>query len=172
MTISKWTAAGGLAIALLVGLLFGRYAAPSRVMERDHIVTTDREIESTWRAYVGRTKVENNVRTRWLTKTVWAKDGSVTQTRQAAEDRQTKQETTVDAREAKVREVVKYQEVVHEKIIEAKRPDWLIGARAGLGLDRQPVYGGEIDRRILGPVWIGAWGQYPTAGGVSVKLMF
>ena len=179
MTVSRWTAAGSLAGALLVGLLVGRYATPAKVVERDRIVTTDRDTELTWRAYVGRTETRTAEKTAWRTITKWKPGGETVQT--VYVDRAAESSNTTEAEErtatAKERVVTRVEE--HERIVAAPRTDWLIGARAGLRFDDgRPVYGGEVARRIAGPFHIGAWAQASglsrdgAAAGVVLSVLF
>lgn len=51
----------------------------------------------------------------------------------------------------------------------AAPPSWRVGGLAGLSASG-PVYGGEVSRRVLGPIWVGAWGLSVPAGGVSVGV--
>lgn len=53
------------------------------------------------------------------------------------------------------------------------KPQWKAGVQAGYNFSSfQKVYGAQIDRRILGPLFIGAWGNSDHAGGVSVSIEF
>jgi hypothetical protein len=173
MTISKWTFGGIVGVALLLGLAFGRFGLPSKVIERDHIVTTDREVSSTWHAYVGRSETHTEQQTKWQTVTRWEKDGSVVQTVQAQSDTKTDQVTQVSDQTSTKKEIEQKREEIHERIVESKKPDWLIGAGAGFNIEqRVPIYKAEVDRRIIGPVFLGVSAQYPVAVLAEVKLLF
>lgn len=50
--------------------------------------------------------------------------------------------------------------------------NWLVGAGAGLDTHLQPVYSVQMNRRILGPIFIGAWGTTSKSGGLSLSLEF
>lgn len=49
------------------------------------------------------------------------------------------------------------------------RPDWHVSALVGLP---GPVYGAHVQRRILGPVSVGAWALTSKAAGVSLGVEF
>jgi len=176
MTVSKWTAAGVLAATLLLGLAVGRFTLPSKTIEKDHIVTSDREVESSFHAYVGHIEIKTDTKVQWQTVTKWEKDGTVTQTVAAVSQQEQATKSDTNEQESQIREVVKYQEVTHEKIVEAKKPDWILGAGAGINFDRHDlIYQADVSRRIIGPVFATGWGEKSTRGwaaGVGVKLLF
>jgi hypothetical protein len=179
MTISKPIAAGVVVAILLTGYAFGRFTTPSKVIERDHIVETSRDTELTWHAYVGHTETKNETKVAWKTETKWLPGGVVVQTVVANSDHTESASTSTVENDGKLREKIVEKIVDHEKIVEGKKPDWLVGAKVGLQLDGwKPIYGGEVARRIIGPVFVGAWGQAggaTTAGataGLGVTLLF
>lgn len=51
-----------------------------------------------------------------------------------------------------------------EKIIDFRRPEWLLGG----GIDTKGGYVLSVDRRILGPIFIGAFGS--TSGIFGAKI--
>ncbi len=64
------------------------------------------------------------------------------------------------------------------KTAESKRPDWKVTGLVGLDAPSLlrggvvPVYGGLIQRRIVGPFSAGAWGLSTGAVGVSLSVEF
>lgn len=76
------------------------------------------------------------------------------------------------------KEVVKFVEhtEVKEKLklVEAPKPDWRVGALVGVQVTSptSPIYGGIVERRILGPVSAGAWGLSNGTVGVTATLEF
>lgn len=53
------------------------------------------------------------------------------------------------------------------------RPDWKVQATAGMAAFRgEMIYGIGIERRILGPIAVGAFGQTNGVVGLSVSLEF
>jgi hypothetical protein len=179
MTISRWTAAGGVAGALLLGLLLGRYATPAKVVETEKLVSYDRDTELTWHAYVGHTESKIEEKTNWKTVTEWKPGDVVTQTVYVDRDRTEVTHTDTATTDGKLKERVVEKIVEKTKLVESKPLDWLVGAKVGLQLDtRQPVYGAEASRRIIGPVFVGVWGQAAgasldgAAAGVGVTILF
>jgi hypothetical protein len=179
MTISKWTAIGIAAAILLLGYGFGRFTTPSKLIERDRIVETSRDTELTWHAYVGRTESKSETKVAWKTETKWLPGGTVIQTVVANSDHTEASSTDAATTDGKLKERIVEKVVDHEKIVENKKPDWLVGAKVGLQLDGwKPVYGGEVARRIIGPVFVGAWAQAGgvtttrAAAGLGVTLLF
>lgn len=171
MTVSRWTAAGALAGALFLGLVVGRWAAPARVLERDHIVTSDRETSSAWHAYVGRTELRERTSTRWKTTTRWTPGGTVEQEAVALADTAREERAETSAAAAATREIVRYEERERLKVVETKRPDWLIGAGAGYQLERRELaYGLQVGRRIAGPVFLELEARKPWAAMLFLKL--
>ncbi len=58
------------------------------------------------------------------------------------------------------------------KIVENK-PDWKASALVGYNLDKSAmVYGASVDRRILGNIFVGAWGTTDKQVGLSVGMEF
>jgi hypothetical protein len=179
MQISKPIAAGVVVAILLVGYAFGRFTTPGKLIERDHIVETSRDTELTWHAYVGRTENKSTTKVAWKTETKWLPGGTVVQTVVANSDHTEASTTDVAESGGKLKERIVEKIVDRERIVENEKPDWLIGAKAGLRLDDgQPVYGGEISRRIIGPVFVGAWAQASgaategAAAGIGVTLLY
>lgn len=173
MTRERWLAVGAAAAALVAGLAIGRWAAPARVLERDRIVTVDRETSSAWRAYVGQTITRARTETRWKTVTVWAKDGGVTQTAVALAEQATDASSTATEHQAAVRESVRSQDVSHERRVEVHRPNWLIGGGAGYDLGRRElVYGLQVGRRLAGPVFVELAAAMPRSVSINLKLAF
>lgn len=182
MTISKWTAAGGLAIPLFVGLIIGRYTMPKRVIERDRIVTIDSEKEARSEAYVGRGEIVTKREVVYNTRTEWRSDGTVVAITEAASTDDAREATVVEKTVIEVREVVKYVDKETIKIVESPRKDWLITGRVGAHFERPSfddwIYGASVQRRILGPFHAGAWLQgsgwsvEDAAGGVAVSVVW
>lgn len=68
-------------------------------------------------------------------------------------------------------EVVREVEVVRQ--VRAPLPDWRLSGMVGLDIPGgHAVYGGSVERRILGPIHVGAWGLSTGALGVSAGVSF
>ena len=171
MTISRWTA-GGIALAiLLLGIGIGKFATPSKTIERDHIVTSERDTELSWHAYVGHTESKIETKTQWQTVTKWLPGGTVVQTQVAVQDHIEATKTDTAESDGKQTERVVEKVVDHEKVVESAKPDWILGAGAGVTVGHEILYSGEISRRIIGPVFLSVQAQKPWAAMVGVKLL-
>lgn len=70
-------------------------------------------------------------------------------------------------------ETIKEKEVY--KLKEPVLAQWRAGPMVGVAFNSKPsfngvVYGGEVERRILGPFWLGVWGAGNTKVGGSTGL--
>lgn len=155
--------------ALAIGVAVGRWSAP-RALERDHIVTSERDTELRFSAYVGRTTTTATTSTKWRIATRWLPSGQVEQIAEAARDTtETKNETTAATQETK-REELHESETRRE--LAPARADWYVAARAGLDLSARPIFGGSVARRVLGPLYFEAWAMRPLAAGIGLALAF
>ena len=113
-------------------------------------------------------------------------DGSKTKT--TTSDKSLDQKTTETKHEVEVKVVTVEKQVVvtqtetvvkeveKEKIVTAAKPDWKLGLMVGAApqvpnvVDTAILVGVEADRRIVGPVFLGAWvmGGSPVVGGFRV----
>ena len=157
---------------LLLGIAIGRFATPAKTIERDHIVTSERDTELTWHAYVGHTEIQVDTKTNWETITKWEPGGVVVQTVVANQDKHEATKTDVAENDGKLSERVVEKIVDHEKIVEAAKPDWIFGAGVGVNTTLNPIYAGSIARRIVGPVFLEVQAQRPWAATVGVKILY
>ena len=79
---------------------------------------------------------------------------------------------TVQAQEVRVevREVEVVREVERRVEVHTPLPDWRVGALVGVDLRAGFVYGGEVQYRIAGPVYVGAGAL--TSGTIVAALGF
>lgn len=59
---------------------------------------------------------------------------------------------------------------VAREVRTAARPTWSLGALVGGSLSLRPVWGGYVRRRVVGPLWAGAWGLSSGVAGVSLGI--
>ena len=59
-------------------------------------------------------------------------------------------------------------------VITNDKPQWKVAAMTGLNIHSLsvPVYGGQVERRIIGPISAGIWGLNNGTGGVQLSLEF
>lgn len=166
-----WKLYAAAALALVVAFAFGRWSAP-KPLERDHIVTSERDTELSFHAYVGHTITIATSETKWRTITKWEPSGEVVQVRELARSSETKTEQTQTDTSKHEQTAELHQDLEHERKPAHPGPDWLVAARAGVDLKLSPILGASVSRRILGPVYLEAWGARPWAGGLGIGLAF
>lgn len=138
-----------------LGFGFGKYSAPTKVVEVEKIktVTVEKVVEK---------KAEKkNVKT----VVVQAPDGTTTTT--------TTDTSTVDTNTNTDTNTVATDE--KKKTTTYSRPNWRLAALGGFdpnGNIGKPIYGGSIERRILGPIFVGAFGMSNKSFGVSLSFEF
>ena len=156
----------------------GRWSKPTEVRETvkyvEKIVYQDREVVKTVEVVKWRKQVAKDVH-RETTTTKTPDGGSVTTTVIDSRDR-----TTVGADSAtqvdKTKDtlVTKDSELRTEKVTINQR-DWLhFTVQAGTNVTGIPklTWGGTAEIRLIGPVWVGAWGNSALFFGGSVGLGF
>jgi len=103
---------------------------------------------------IKQTQVVEQVRVRTVTKTVQKPDGSK-EIVQVIEDNSTK--------------TAKGSSTVEKRL----KPNWILGVSAGTRLSSfEPVYALETNRRLIGPVFAGAYGRTDGEFGFTIKLEF
>lgn len=61
---------------------------------------------------------------------------------------------------------------ISEHSAPVKGPTWLISAGTSLDIDRVQAYQVQVQRQILGPVFLGIYGSTRKEAGVSVGVLF
>lgn len=194
---SKIGVAVGAAILLLCGSFgAGRYSRPARVEVREHTVTQTQIVEKIVNHDVIQTqvvhdtvKVDNVV-----TKIVWEKapDGTVRTVETITDLSKTAEQTSAASQHVTdTRTDVSASsktETTKSTVTEYARPAWSVAVMPGLDLRglasdgisglstaslvKRGVLGVSVDRRIIGPVFVGAWGNTSGAGGLTVRVEF
>lgn len=96
--------------------------------------------------------IKNNIVT--IVKTITKPDGT-TETISETTDKSTKKETS------------------RKEAIVVARKDWMIGASASTKFSNlEPIYGAQVQRRILGPFYLGATASTDKTVGVSLGFEF
>ena len=160
-----WVVLGGVGLGV-AGYGAGRYAAPTKVEERERVVERLVVDEKTVEARVAAAKVtwEKDIQDHSETRVIY-KDGKVVE-RIVYRDRDTHSEgTKVEVKTVEVVREVKVEvlrEVEREKIVTRDAPRLTIGATVGWA--GVPTYGAFAGVRILGPLTLLAQGE----GGAGV----
>jgi hypothetical protein len=136
-----------LAILLAAGLGYagGRYAQPSQV-----VIQTKEVVKTV-------TVVQHDTVT--ITKQVKKPDGT-TETDTTITDKD------VDTTNSSMKES-------SSETITNLKPQWKATGQYGYNFSSaEKVYGAEVDRRILGPIFVGVWGNSDHVGGLAVSVEF
>lgn len=152
----------GAIVALAVAFAAGRYTTPTKTVERVEYVERVREVRLTQIARVTDIK--------WKRVTVTTPDGTTTATEEA--------ETHENENSSEVAKTDKDNKATTEKVTTAAKSQWTIFVTPGVTIPMagnsfsavRPTIGVQVNRRLLGPVWAGAWFQTFGAAGVSVGL--
>lgn len=195
MGVSKYMLIGATATALFVGLgvgvFVGRYTAPTKTLERERIITVTDEFTARWHTWTSRTASANTAATqevvRWKTEIVYRPDGTpasstVTAERGASTLTASSSTAAAGAAGGELARKVEYKDREVFKLVERQaHPDWLLTAGVGLrAFDfsrKNVVVTVLVQRRMLGPVYAGAWASSTAepgapAGGLAVGLTF
>lgn len=141
----------GLAVAvLLTTFTAGRYSAQSAKVATKIDTTVTEDKKSTQDKHKQTTTITEK-----------KPDGTTKTVTKVTEDTETKKDTTTDS-------------VSHtQQVVTPVKSSLNISALAGLDLSgRLPVYGVSINKQVLGPVTLGAYGLTNGVIGVSIGLNF
>lgn len=175
-------------LALILGYGGGRYAQPAKVVEKEKIVTQIQEkLVYQDRVVVQKVLVEVEKKHEHVETTTTKKpDGEVVTTTKT----DTNTDETTKENETKTEEKVVYKDRIVQQVVEKEKlvlrqPDWRIAAGVGVSiphyLGQQDVgvpipYGlviqAEADRRIIGPVWLGVFGNTQGTAGLMLSAVF
>jgi hypothetical protein len=169
--------AGAALAALVAGFLTGRYSRSPQVVTKDVVRVETRDVVKTQVVHDVQTVHDVEIKLRTVTRWQTSPGGVTTVVQEVARDTQaeTKRATHVDAKQDR-----DTQQTVVELHTADARPSWSVavlpgiqfaGARA-VDLYGPAVVGVAIERRILGPVWLGAWGSTSGAAGLSLRGEF
>lgn len=170
---------GGACVALLLAFAAGWAAHPDpdiRIDERGREAATVQTVEvyGSAQEWVTRRELDqrrDEVRVVYRERLPDGTERSLERTETS--DHRHEQEADAGHREeqaAKVERVEVVREVERRVEVSTPAPDWRI---AGLvGYDGGVVYGASVDRRILGPITVGAWGLSSGSVGASVGIVW
>lgn len=183
---NRWVQLTGVALLLFaLGYGTGRFAQPARVVEKtvyqdkvvEKVIYQDKVVEKVVKVYVK----SKNLHTE--TSTEKRPDGTVVTKTTTDVKTDTKTDTTADKAAEKVvyKDRIVEKLVVKEKLVEAKKIDWLVHAGVGISVPTllgkaQPgvpglkgaVIEAGVDRRVIGPLFMGVFGD--SQGTVGLKL--
>lgn len=160
-----WVAVACLALAV-VAFALGRHSAPTRVVTQT--VTVEKRVEVA--AKVADTAVSTDKGVQWRERVVYRPGGVTVVTRETVRA----DTATATTHAAETHAVTAEHAAATLRIIERPRlAQWSLGAFAGAGLDGSRHAGGEVSRRLFGPIWLGAQvDAVARAGTLHVRLEF
>ncbi len=163
---------GAFVIALLCGFWTGRATAPTRMVtvERTREVKVAGETRVVTQTVESATSSKDVVR--WRTRVVTRTDGTREETAEVVSGAERAGASATRASETEAR--VEYRDREVERRVEVTREAsrWVLGARAGVRLDRTPVYGGEVGYRVLGPLELALTVDRPWAVVGALRWRF
>jgi hypothetical protein len=141
----KYQIIGGI-LLIAIGYGAGRYVQPAKVVTKVQTVTVTNDVVHDHIVTVTHTVVQPN----------GEKDTTTTTSNESIIDDQTSTKTNSST-------VTTYN-----------KPQWKVQGLAGLSLNSlsTPIYGIGVERRILGPVFVGAYGKSNSEAGLSLSLEF
>ncbi len=182
MTRQRLILAGAVVLALSGSFAAGRYTRSVQTRDVVRVETQWKDREVVKVVHDVQTVHDVATQTRTVTVTKWAKapDGSpvVTQETHAEKDQQAETKRQDHTQGTQERQSEAHQATVETHTVTAP-PNWaitgLVGAQLGGNTVLVPapmVVGIVVERRILGPISIGAWGTTARAAGLSLRLDF
>lgn len=174
----KLAALGAIAVAFLLGRA-SVPETPARVETRERVVYQDRIVEKRVEVKV-RDEAAQQTRIVYRDRLI-EKDGTrhEREIETTATDTQAHERATAAAERVVTRDVVR--DVEKRVEVQAPQPQWRVGALAGFDVRNArllsrgpgpPIFGALIERRVIGPVSVGAWGLHTGQGGLVVTLEF
>jgi len=134
-------------VLLGLGVAIGRFLTPEKVeVVKEEVV---KEVEVVKKDVV------------YVEKKITRPDGTVEEERRVEDRTETEKRRDQESRES--------------KIVQNAKPQWkvsgLVGTKDWTNIS-SPVYGISVERRIAGPIFVGAWGTTGSNVGISVGLEF
>ncbi len=151
--------------ALVVAFAAGRYTARQATEVEERVVHTETVVTKT-RVVAQRAETKHVVVYR---DRVVEPDGTTIEREVERADTETRETTRTDS-------AVDVEKATDStKVVRAPLPDWRVGALVGAQLrlpPEGPIFGAIVERRIAGPLSVGAWGLQTGAAGLVVTLEF
>lgn len=152
--VTKLTLAGAALIA--IGFAFGRYATPEKVVTKVEERVVEKVVE---KVKEQTTKTEDKNLVTIIEETILP-DGTIKRTTKIVD----KSQLSSEEKRFESTETARASERTSETTITSKSKDWNVALMAGVNTDddlfkKQIGYGLVVQRRILGPVYIGGYGN-------------
>jgi lipopolysaccharide export LptBFGC system permease protein LptF len=161
---------GAVAIALLIGAGFGRYSLPAKVVTKTETVTVEKEVIKNTEKTI---KDTNKDRELIIIETI-KPDGTKVVEKHYVNRDQIKEDTT----KVNVTTDIKKTDEKTSTVVSNGKNDWNLSALVTTShteddmLKGNVSYGVHVQRRILGPMSIGAFGLTNKTYGISLGVSF
>lgn len=180
-------------VMLGAGYGMGRYVQPEKVLITEKVKEVVKEVVvEKIKTEIQVVKVYIKDTSQKVNKTVVEEkrpDGSSTTTTKEEVVTETKEKENTDSKEVKYVDRIVEKEVIKEveklKLVESKKLDWRVAAGAGVAIPyflgqgspgvpglNGAVINAEVDRRIVGPFWIGVHGNTQGVVGLNLSGVF
>lgn len=145
-------------ISLTVGAALGYYALPSKIVEKEVIKIVEKKVKDT-------TEKENKNKIKIITEVIMP-DGTIKREIKEID----KGIITIDASEIIDKDTTKDK----EKIVEHKKNNLMVYASIGtrIGKIDKPTYGIGVQKRLFGPIWLGAYATEHKDVALTLGLSF
>jgi hypothetical protein len=155
----------------LGALLTSSFLKPPVQVEYRERVKVEEKIVEKWRDRIVEVKVKDT-KTKVVTKIVEVEKpgGEKVKTTEVVETADTNEKSNTDTTHEGERVVEK---LVYRDVFIEQKPvlqNWLVTGT--IGLDPAPIYGGMVQRRIIGPFFLGLWGNTAPSAGLSITGEF
>ncbi len=174
------------------GYATGRYAAPTKVLVTEKVVTVEKQVVVTQvKTEIKIVKVADVAKdVHKETTTEKRADGTVVVTEKVDDKSKTHTASDTEAKkdEVHIEEKLVYKDREVTKLVERDRPQWSLALQPGFEFGTALGLGGEssnllknlpvkhimanvvVERRLLGPVLVGAWVNTRLDAGLSIRL--
>jgi hypothetical protein len=160
----------GVLVALALSFAAGRYSRPAHVETRTETVYRDRVVERQTKSTEVKATADVQVQTRTVTRWLPSPAGPIIE---RTEETGTHATSSTAAVSTETRDVEAERVTTKTQSTTTTQTDpdhWRIGVTAGLARSLDRIYGVDVSRRIIGPVWLGAWATSERAGGLVVAV--
>lgn len=168
----------GIALGVLLGYLLSKggkqveYRENVKVEYQDRIEYRDRIVEKV----VKDTSSDKKQNVRVITKYIERPDGTKEMTKEEVTDTHETEATKTVAdktQDTEMKREVQIQTQIQTEYIEKPvNKDWHLSASGGLTSSLVPIYGAQIERRILGPVFVGIKADTNPSASLTLGMEF
>lgn len=168
----------GVIVAMVLSYLGGRYSGPEKIKTITETIIKIEEKIVEKKIYIKQKQQKKHVEK--VIETVKKADGTVVTTTKIITDTDTK--TNVSLNETKDVTLNATKEDKKIIIVENAKPQWRVSGKVGVDFSKISLlnvptandltYGIGVERRIIGTVYVGAWGMTNKSGGLSISVDF